>query len=234
MRVVWSVPLYLLTHKVFNTIAPYQQNLERYVQIIKLKNWFVLAILKFKLPNKQCGQLFLFTAILKLINFKPNSVHPTLIPSMIFKGHKFDINALYLWDICIPTLFQEGHEQVRCLYRECHHLILRWQQHNMIALILGRNTEAITNKFMVIMRLRLYYQIYQISSNHLVNLKKVINHLNSKSKIVRISPSEKNEKMSSHLICRIPLIYPQVRPISKQILTPMTRKMIVQPSYLQI
>ena len=77
----------------YQTIAPYQheQKLERYVQTINARFRSVLSSLKFKLPNKLYPQLF--TAILQYINILPNSVHPTLTPSIIFKGHKFDIST---------------------------------------------------------------------------------------------------------------------------------------------
>ena len=69
----------------YQTIAPYQheQKLERYVQTINARFRSVLSSLKFKLPNKLYPQLF--TAILQYINILPNSVHPTLTPSIMMQ-----------------------------------------------------------------------------------------------------------------------------------------------------
>ena len=51
----------------------------------------VLSSIKFKLPNKLYAQLF--TAVQQMINNIPNSNHPKLIPSIIFKGTKIDLNV---------------------------------------------------------------------------------------------------------------------------------------------
>jgi len=79
------------------TIAPYQheQKLERYVQTINARFRSVLSSIKFKLPNKLYAQLF--TAVQQMINNLPNSTHPTLTPSIIFKGTKIDLNLSKNW-----------------------------------------------------------------------------------------------------------------------------------------
>ena len=51
----------------------------------------VLSSIKFNIPNKLYVQLF--TAVQQMINNMPNSNHPTLTPSIIFKGTKIDLNV---------------------------------------------------------------------------------------------------------------------------------------------
>ena len=74
------------------TIAPYQheRKLKRYVQKFNAQFRSVLSSIKFKLPNKLYAQLF--TAVQQMINNMSNSNHPTLTPSIIFKGTKIDLN----------------------------------------------------------------------------------------------------------------------------------------------
>ena len=68
---------------------------------------------------------------------------------MIFKGHKFDIEIRMPYtfrDQCIPTLRQEGHEQVRTPHEKGIILYLTDSNtHNMIVWIPGRNTVATIN-----------------------------------------------------------------------------------------
>ena len=94
------------------TIAPYEheQKLERYVQTINARFRSVLSSIKFKLPNKLYAQLF--TAVQQMINQMPNSIHPTLTPSIIFKGTKIDQISLF------PRLHISRAE--RCLTRLKH------------------------------------------------------------------------------------------------------------------
>jgi hypothetical protein len=138
----------------YQTIAPYQheQKLERYVQTINARFRSVLSSLKFKLPNKLYGQLL--TAIIQYINILPNSVHPTLTPSIIFKGHKFDISvqapvpfgtfAALHYAKRVSNKYEPHTENGLLLYLADN------VTHNVIAWIPGRNTVATINKYTII------------------------------------------------------------------------------------
>jgi len=138
----------------YHTIAPYQheQKLERYVQTINARFRSVLSSLKYKLPNKLYGQLFI--AILKYLNMVPNSVHPTLTPSIIFQGYKLDITT----QSPIPFgTFAVLHYAKRVINKYEPHtengIVLYLADNitsNVVAWIPGRNTVATINKYTII------------------------------------------------------------------------------------
>ena len=86
-----QVQQHFLTNKAHYQTLPTWEKLERDVQTINPRFFSELSSLKFKLPNKLYAQVF--TAILQYINIIPNSVHPTLTPSIIIKGHKPDVST---------------------------------------------------------------------------------------------------------------------------------------------
>jgi hypothetical protein len=136
------------------TIAPYQheQRLERYVQTINCRFRSVLSSMKYKLPNKLYAQLF--TAVHQMINNVPNSVHPTLTPSIIFKGTKIDLNFQKLvpfgtyaslhYAKRVDNKYQPHTENGILLY------LTDDTTSNMTAWIPGRNTVVVINKYTVI------------------------------------------------------------------------------------
>ena len=84
----------------------------------------------------------------------PNSVHPTLTPSIIFKGHKFDISvqapvpfgtfAALHYAKRVSNKYEPHTENGLLLYLADH------VTHNVIAWIPGRNTVATINKYTII------------------------------------------------------------------------------------
>jgi hypothetical protein len=136
------------------TIAPYQheQKVERYVQTINSRFRSVLSSMKFKLPNKLYAQLF--TAVLLQINLMPNSVHPTLTPSIIFTGTKLDIltqhpvpfgtYAALHYAKRVSNKYEPHTDNGILLY------LADTSTANMVAWVPGRHTVVTINKYTVI------------------------------------------------------------------------------------
>ena len=90
---ILSAQTFLIQQNIqLKTISPYQQEeeMERYVQTIDTQFRSVISSIKLydKLPNKLYDQVFM--TVQQMINNMPNS---TLIPSIIFKGTKRDLNS---------------------------------------------------------------------------------------------------------------------------------------------
>ena len=136
------------------TIAPYQheQKVERYVQTINSRFRSVLSSMKFKLPNKLYAQLF--TAVLLQINLMPNSVHPTLTPSIIFTETKLDIltqhpvpfgtYAALHYAKRVSNKYEPHTDNGILLY------LADTSTANMVAWVPGRHTVVTINKYTVI------------------------------------------------------------------------------------
>ena len=105
--------------------------------------------MKFKLPNKLYAQLFI--EVQQMINNMANSTHPTLIPSIIFKGTKIDINVQKLvpfgsyaklhYAKRVDNKYQSHTDNGIILY------LTDDTTSNMTAWIAGRNTVVVINLY---------------------------------------------------------------------------------------
>ena len=105
----------------------------------------------------------LFTAVQQMINQMPNSIHPTLTPSIIFKGTKIDLNfqklvpfgtyAALHYAKRVDNKYQSHTDNDILLY------ITDDTTSNMTAWIPGRNSVAIINKYTIIPYLRVFKRV---------------------------------------------------------------------------
>jgi len=80
---------HILTHKVFNTMPLLHTNMNKTRTICSDNQWEIS--IKFKVQSTNQTRWTIIYSNLKVLNILPDSVHSTLTPAMIFKGHKFDM-----------------------------------------------------------------------------------------------------------------------------------------------
>lgn len=97
---------------------PYQhaQRVERYIQTLNARVRTVLDSLPYDLPGKLYGEL-IHSCIVHM-NDLPNSLHPTLSPSLLFKGDRLDITRRILIPFGTLAMFHHaGKEQNKYIPR---------------------------------------------------------------------------------------------------------------------
>ena len=133
----------------YHTISPYQheQKLERCVQTMPdLDQCYQVSNVNFRM-NYICTIIF---AIVKSLNILPNSVHPTLNPSIIFLGYKIDVNTQ---DPIPFGKFAAIHYDKRFINKFEPHTkngLILYLANNVVAWIPGRNTVTAINKYTII------------------------------------------------------------------------------------